>query len=273
MSNSVYEITNYTDYREYLRDRLSEAKLKNSKITLSYCAKKLGTTRGYLGLVASQKRHMSIDKTSLVAKLFEFTTIEKQFFLYLFLSNTVNDQELNQYFKTVLDTIRIRRHTANIPNTENREVSTISFLSRVVGCLSELADFEDNSVWIQKKLLAKYELNEIESALGEAKKAGELSRTKPSVGNSNATDLSRYRSYQAAFNELIRVFESPEKHQPKKMLLWVGSLTKEQHNNLSALQAKYIEEFVKALPSEPTKSEDARIFTHQLSLVPLTVGH
>lgn len=95
----------YSDYRSFLSDLFDERKSKNSKFSYQACALKLKTSRSYLKLVFSKKRHISIGKLNAVCDLFQLKEYEKQWLVFLFLANTTEDPAMSDYFMTVIESI------------------------------------------------------------------------------------------------------------------------------------------------------------------------
>ena len=76
MKRTALDIYQYTDYRDYLKDRLAELKAQDRKYSLRFLAKKLGlSSNSHLKMVMDGDHNLSLE---LGRKLADFLNLRKQ---------------------------------------------------------------------------------------------------------------------------------------------------------------------------------------------------
>lgn len=95
-------IVKYKDYRDFILDKVQENKKKTNIFSFQMMASKLGTTKSYLKLVIDKKRQISLEKVVPTCKLFKLSDFERQYFIFLYLKNTVQDQGVKIFFEHIL---------------------------------------------------------------------------------------------------------------------------------------------------------------------------
>ncbi|QDK36395.1 TIGR02147 family protein [Bdellovibrio sp. NC01] len=162
------QITEYTDYRLYLSDFFAWKKFESPHFTHQYCANKLGTAKSYLSQVFKQKIHISIDRASDIAKLFDLSDFEKQFFIIMIIQGLVTDTDLQNHFRGVLGRIRINEEVHGLKSFRekvNSPVPYATWLPVTIVAMANLPEFQANAEWIQKHLSDSVPLSEITDAL------------------------------------------------------------------------------------------------------------
>ncbi|MEK2689624.1 hypothetical protein [Bdellovibrio sp. GT3] len=99
------DISKYTDYRDFLKDRYKDAKLKKVTFSLQYCATQLQVSKTFVKFVFDKKRHFTFGTLPLVWDLFKLTPREQIQLTFLFCHTVAEDVALKSHFKAVLNGI------------------------------------------------------------------------------------------------------------------------------------------------------------------------
>ncbi len=165
-------ITDYNDYRDFLKDRFDYEKSRKKTFSFQYCATRLGASKAYLKLVIEKKRHTSMSKLSLIGALFKLDTFEQQFFTILFLKTTSPDAKLTEYFEGALNLLRHRlkyvgTHEGH-QSSDDKEVVFKSWLYMAIHSLARVEGFKPEVSWVQSRLTGENaSAAEIKGALDE----------------------------------------------------------------------------------------------------------
>lgn len=93
-------ISKFDDYRDFLNHKVLIA--NESHFSYQHFANKIKSSKSYLKLVVEKKRHISLNKIIRISEYFKLSDFEKQYFIFLFLKCTVKDDEIKEFFDTIL---------------------------------------------------------------------------------------------------------------------------------------------------------------------------
>ncbi|MFZ4403175.1 MAG: TIGR02147 family protein [Pseudobdellovibrionaceae bacterium] len=194
------DITQYKDYREYIKELFLFNKKHQTKFSYQYSAKYLKVSRTYLSHIIEKKRHISLDKIPGLCKLFKLTSFEKQYLTFLVLKNTIGDKEMSDYFYGVLGTLVGQK---NLTKTYREKLSDndkaehlLDGLSEVLAALTHFADFKNDEHWMQQRLLnKKISPAEIRKSFDQLLKTGQVVEK-----NGKYKEVNFIRSEPGAFN-------------------------------------------------------------------------
>ena len=162
MKKMMIDLFDYHDYRLYLKDWFEQGRL-NQSFSLRDVAEKCQLSVGYLPMILSGQRNLTIksfDKLQVVLKL---NTEEASYFKSLLeLSDASKMHERLKAFEEIRKIKSFQKKSLN-------ELEVFRYLSNWLNvAIREMAfrrDFELDSTWIQSRLVQKVSLREIESSL------------------------------------------------------------------------------------------------------------
>jgi uncharacterized protein (TIGR02147 family) len=196
----------YKDYRRFIRDFIEIQREIHPKFSLIYYSKKIKTSDGYLKLVVSGKRSLSLDNAFLLAKAFNLTPAEKSYFINLLNENESKEPSAKAYYKTLLtETAQL-----DISYSKNRKMTTI-FEDRLlweIFSLIGLKSFEYSIKYIKGKLRLPATDADIGAAVQKLLSLGAIRQDES--GNVHAEDIvipHRYnpaKAYATALNRAVK---------------------------------------------------------------------
>ncbi len=199
-------IFEYKDYRRFIRDYVNVQRSTHSKYSLIYFSKKIKTSDGYLKLVVSGKRSLSIDNAILLAKAFNLTPAEKAYFINLLHENESKEVATKAYFKSRL----AENAQLDISYSKNRKMTAI-FEDRLlweIFSLVGLQGFEYSIKYIKGKLSLTATDTEISLAVQKLFSLGAIRQDES--GKIQAEDIvipHRYnpsKAYATALNRAVK---------------------------------------------------------------------
>ncbi len=152
-------ILSYTDYREFLADRWEQLKTKDSRLSFESASRKLKTSRSYLKMIISKKRHLSQNKIMQVAEIFKLNPFEVEYFFLLFMICVTEEAELKTYLRRILERYQISESHRDSPvqiKTEHRRVFDV-WPRLLLFNLVRLKDFQFNLPWLKRRLASPAE--------------------------------------------------------------------------------------------------------------------
>lgn len=96
-----------SNYRDLLKEILEENKTKNPKLSQSYYAQKIGTSRSFLNLVFTKKKHLSLEKLDLLCRYLKISPEMCLKVLRSFLQETSKQKYLTQALKNYISSFEI----------------------------------------------------------------------------------------------------------------------------------------------------------------------
>ena len=147
----------YTDYRDYFFELFLKRKKQSPSFSYQYCSTKLKTSRSYLKLVFTKKRHITLEKLNPICNLFKLSAIEKQWALFLFLKNTASDKEMKSFLSSIVSSYNTHteREKENFFKTladSNKKNIFTHWLNITILGLMDLKDFKWDAHWIFSKI-------------------------------------------------------------------------------------------------------------------------
>ncbi len=156
-------VSEYKDYRLFIREYIEKQRKSHSKYSMIFYSKKIEASDGYLKLVVSGKRSLSIGKAVLLAKIFELSPAEKSYFITLVMENEATETSVKSYFKGLL----AEKNKTDFSYMKNRKLTGI-FEDRLLWELFSLIglfDFENSMKYIKSKLRLPANDSEVSAAL------------------------------------------------------------------------------------------------------------
>ncbi|MEO0337333.1 MAG: TIGR02147 family protein, partial [Pseudomonadota bacterium] len=149
----MVEITEYKDYRAFLKARYEEVKGKT--LTFEKVAQKLGASKSFFKMLIDQKRNTTMDRLCEISKILNLSDFEKQYVIFLFLYNTSQEESAKAYFQSVLLSMHYSRPQempALDPKPEVPRDFFYSWLALQIICLTGFPDFFPDSSVIHQRL-------------------------------------------------------------------------------------------------------------------------
>jgi len=241
------DITNYADYRIFLNDRFKAMKMTYSSTSFQDFANNTGTSRSYLKLIISQKRHSNLERIFAISSYLKLSNWEKMYFIFLFLKNTSKEVNLSKYFEHVLYMFKNRPNKSELfPTAEKidsaakREAFFGQWLPMTIHAMATVADVD--LAMIQTALIDKeVQPEQIEKAvqlLVEAK-AVSIVDGKIRAGQSYFEDLSGFlnpeglKKYIDGHDRIKHALTNPCEHRPMYNNYCVATLSEEEYKVVS----------------------------------------
>jgi uncharacterized protein (TIGR02147 family) len=162
MPTKNLELFNYHDYREFLTDWFSFQK-ENQSFSLRDFAEKCGLSTGYLPMVLSGKRNLSLKGFEKLQPALKLNQEETQYFKALL--DLSDSQETKERLRAFDEIKKLR----SFQQKSKSELEVFKYLSSWLNVtIRELAlrkDFKADPEWIQKRLILKVSLNDISESL------------------------------------------------------------------------------------------------------------
>jgi len=154
----MQNIDRYVDYRDFLNDLFLLKKSSNKPISYQQCSMKLKTSRSYLKLVFSKKRHISLDKINPICNLFQVTLVERQWILFLFLMNTTTDAKMKLFFQAIVSSYlqhseSERENFLSVLDSSLAQKIHLQSLHLIVLAMMDLPGFKWDEMWIKNKMI------------------------------------------------------------------------------------------------------------------------
>lgn len=149
-------ITKYRDYRLFIRDRWNELKSNNKTLSLESAARKLKTSKSYLTMVMSQKRHITANKIIVLTEILKLNKIEGEYFFFLFLHSTIQEPRLRSYVDSVIKQYQINiNFVSGFQQNKAAELEVFKEWPRLLlHGLARLKDFDWNPSWLDKRIIS-----------------------------------------------------------------------------------------------------------------------
>lgn len=174
VTNSLPNIYDYLDYRQFLKD-LTAALKKAKKFNLRSFAKRANIQApGYLKMVTDGRRNLSEDTAKKFCRALEIEAKEKTYFLTLVVYNQSNHpDEKKQAFDTLI-ALKPRSEHFLIEKKQNRYFSRHHYV-----CIREmvtLKDFREDNKWIAKRCFPRISPSQAKEAIEALLELGLLKR-------------------------------------------------------------------------------------------------
>jgi uncharacterized protein (TIGR02147 family) len=173
--DSDISIFNYDNFRTYLKEFYTHAKLKNKKFSYRYFSKMAGfKSPNFLKQVMDGQSNLSPESINKFAKVLKLNGEETLFFRNLVLLNqakSVGEKQI--YAKEIL---RCRTYRRMHPLKESQYHFYSKWYYQPIRELVNLADFKDDPVWISSRLHPSITPLEAQKAVEELVKLGLLEK-------------------------------------------------------------------------------------------------
>ncbi|WP_413575802.1 TIGR02147 family protein [Bdellovibrio sp. HCB290] len=171
MLKSRPNIFEFVDYRQYITVFFEYKKSQNPRFSYDFVAKRLGTSRAYLKNISIGRRHIHLDKIPALAKVFDLSQLEIEYFLMAVAKSTVKNTEVDEYFGRIMDALKAQNYLSTkyiAPAMDGKGIyinnnwlgSVIHEMSRLEGfkfdsqkILSQLVDHEDITIENVEKIM------------------------------------------------------------------------------------------------------------------------
>lgn len=163
MKNKKPEIHAYHDYREFLRDWLAYRKASQSRFTVREFSKRSGIAQGYITMVLSGARSLSLKALDKISVALELTESELMHLRRLVTLSESGNQEAQLGALSEIQRSRAYR------KLNPKEFEAYRYLSHwyyvAIRELAALPEFRLDAEWIQQRLEHKVSVAEVISAL------------------------------------------------------------------------------------------------------------
>jgi uncharacterized protein (TIGR02147 family) len=233
-------ITQYGDYRLFLKDLFASLKSQGHKISYQYCAKHLKTSKNYIKLIMDRKRHLSLDKVTKIAKLFKLSKFEKQVLFFLVLKGTVEDAEMVSYFDGVLGSLKSRQTLGHIDTMKESDPSSEviygDWLKLLLHSAVNLKGFKSDPEWMQQTLVEPFSSTELSSNFQDllsrgliVKKEDRYVQREFVFRRPSETDISAFQIFRLGLERSQRIVEQIEKFRPNQSYMMALAMTNKEY--------------------------------------------
>lgn len=145
------EITDYINFRSYLKDFINQKKVQNSKYSISFYSSQIGASNAYLKMVINGKRSLNLDKGNLLAQKLKLNQIETSYFITMVLLSEAKTDQLKNYYKSILINFKNLSHLTYDEKDAYLHIFT-DIITWELFSLIGIDGFKDDPDWIIKKL-------------------------------------------------------------------------------------------------------------------------
>ena len=251
------EITDFESYVPFLKERFRILKEKKPQFSYGYCAKRIGSTRGYLMHVLEGRRKIGLSRISKIAELFELDEFETRFFTLQVLRELVEDSRTRDYLTEVLGKLHFERNSlGKVADLRDDQASEFPLVDWLYGALVELMafdDFEDDEDWILSRLLDSKRLTrqQIRQALDELirrgiveKRSGRYVVVKPTLTVPNAFNPESFKRYRGYVQKAWEVLGDVAHYKSNHFLEVITALTPEGEKEVLQAAAEFRDKVV-----------------------------
>jgi uncharacterized protein (TIGR02147 family) len=129
------------DYREFLRDKIREEKLKRGFLSYRFIGRKIQVDPSYLGKVLQKANHLNEMSLFKLADLLHLDNREKEYFKNLyFFTKAQNEQEIKEFFKRMQQIKGVAIHTLKTDQFD----FYMNWQPSAIRALLDLIDFKKN---------------------------------------------------------------------------------------------------------------------------------
>ncbi len=175
MKRTKLNIFEFTDFRDFLRERLKELKAENAKYSRRYFADRLGlASPSYLKMITDGKRNLSDSLFRRLVDVLCFTSEEAGFFHDLVRYGQARSTEAKA---DALESLRRNRKFLNVHHLELDQFDYFADpLTLTLRDMVALKDFREDPKWISERLPKKASATRIREALSRLERLGQLER-------------------------------------------------------------------------------------------------
>ncbi len=222
---------------------------------------------------------MGLAKVVPLCEYFKLSFFEKQYFIFLYLKNTANEESAVEFFSSILRSYLAFNRNQEASEKMDELKSSQNFVFRnwvhmaILG-LANLADYQHDKFWIQEKLGGDslVSLLEIEASLNVIEGEGLFLISSAGVKRKNPTFISNvvpvdHEDWQRFKTGLFRACTALDKkgltqlHRPSRFQMYCLSVTESESKELIALYDQ-LDEKIKALSKGARNPE--RLFLFQI---------
>jgi hypothetical protein len=263
MQNEQKKFLEYSDYRDLIKDKFVDLKVRHKKISLEGVASRIGISKSFLKMVIDKERHLAVDKLTKVSKVFGMSADEKNYFIFLALKTIVNDKDMEDFFNNLLLTLKAQQGV-RFPNIaeELRSIQTFeSSLTMILSSLARFDSFKDDPEWVAKQLNnKKISPEEIQSALQKS------SADKTFVNGQGPPSENRWQPFKVGFKQMLDVVEDPYAFRPFQM--YMCALAFDEANEAKAFELFLeLREKLKALAAQSVNPNSVLFVNNGLACV------
>lgn len=181
MQEYTLEPANFSDYRDFLKQRFLTLKGENKNFSLQSCAQKSQISKALLQFLLKKQRHISLDKVPGLGRGLKMTDEEEQF-VYLMVCQASNkNPKIKAHFDDVLSRLRHQyvKTTELAPPTGDLSLKSLhqNSLFPILQTFTKIDGFREDPKWILENLFIKNLTKEkIASTLKELERLGHLER-------------------------------------------------------------------------------------------------
>lgn len=175
MRRTKLNIFEYTDFRQFIADRLDELQAENPKYSRRYICHKLGlASNNYLKMILDGARTLTDKLAPKLAETLGLSEQETDFFLDLV---TYNQSKTTEAKKKALEDLRLHRRFVKVQRMTIDAFDYIADpLTLTMRELAALDDFSEDPEWISAHLLRPATARQIQDAIATLERLGQLVR-------------------------------------------------------------------------------------------------
>jgi hypothetical protein len=241
------EISQFENYRAYLKALFAHRKSFSKHFSHQLLARKTRTNTSYFKHVFDERRHISLDKISIISKAFELTPPELRIFTVMVVRELVTDLETREYFAEVL--AALQSQTTNlagfIKQSEGKfVVSSVltDWLSTAIAEMSRFKDFKNSITWIKHRLIDGEKITEKEIRLALDKNETQGHSGEKSYYLANAFTPESFLSFRPAFEKTWEVLGDPARYRACQFTVGTFAVNSEDQKRIFQLFTKFRDE-------------------------------
>lgn len=218
---------NFSDYRDFLKDRFEQLQSQLKSFSLQACASRAKISKSLLQFLLNKKRHIGLDKLPGLARALKLTADEEYFVCLMICKGTSQSAEIKDHFERILD--RVRHHY--VQTSEKAPISSEgddrslyhNHLFMILQTFVRLDGFREDIPWLLEQLKIP-NLNEqkIAATLALLEKQGFIVRddqnrlkAKPeSLWRPDPYDPNGQNVYRTAAEAMAELMQDPMKYKP-----------------------------------------------------------
>lgn len=269
------QVFSHHDYRTFLSEWLNYRKSRMRGYSLRSLAKESGLTPGYLSMVLTGKRHLSLNTMVSIAGALGLSPSQRSFFELLVILGTSDSQEAR------LEALERMRSFREYRELNPKETEVYRYLTRwyyvAIREMAALPGFRADPEWIRSRLAYPVELKDVREALeflsthGYVEVREDGSATPPEkrldcLGGVYRVALTQFH------REMLALAGRSIEHFPSDRRQILGHGVAVDPSSLSQAREILSEAFerIRSLNPEPDKTQD--VYYVQFALFPLSSG-
>lgn len=221
------KITNYENYRPFLRAMFLFKKERNRRFSFQALAKKIGVSSSLMKHVFAERKNIGVDQIPKVAQALDLDPFETDFLTIKVVRDVAKSDAVRGYFDMVLGKMNFQSSSGTKAFAETRskagEFLTGNWLASAIHQLAKFKTFNKDSSWIREKLVDGAEVSsaKVEETLDQLVATQLLVeedqgwKAAPDVrGHAHPFQSKSFEVYREIVGKTYQVLGDPAKYRP-----------------------------------------------------------